>query len=201
MARSLNKSRILVSKILGLFAFLSVFLSYSSIADESGAHELFDMLGLFLVAICALGRLYTTAFLGGKKNTKLVTHGPFSIVRNPLYVFSLLGFTGIAFMTNHITLMLFVPLCFAILYWNLVQREEEFLQEKFGDEYKKYMKSVPRFVPNFSKFQMKDEITVNAQLLKNGAMDAIWWFSAYPVVELAEYVRDLGVFAPIVYIP
>lgn len=201
MARSLNKSRILISKIVGIVTALCIFFATSFIEDEGFIHEAFDMLGLLMISFCALGRLYTTAYLGGQKNESLMVSGPFSIVRNPLYFFSLIGFTGIAFMTNHIVLIVLVPCIFLVLYLQLIQREEDFLKSKFGDEYVEYTQSVPKLWPNISLYTAPDTITVDTRTFKNGAYDAIWWFAAYPLVEFAEFIRELNLIPEIVYIP
>lgn len=201
MARALNKSRIFISKIIAAAVFLCVFLTYGVVAIDGFLHEIFDTAGLLLIAVCALGRLYTTAFLGGSKNERLITHGPFSVVRNPLYVFSLIGFTGVGFLSNHIVFMVFVPLAFWGLYTLLVAREEMFLEKHFGAEYTAYKAVVPRFFPKFSGYHNLDEITVNTKLLKKGALDAIWWFSAYPLVELAEYLQENGWIDPLFFLP
>lgn len=201
MARSLNKSRILISKALAITVFSSLFLTYGIIQVEGFLHELLDMAGIVLISICALGRLYTTAFLGGAKNERLITHGPFSVVRNPLYVFSLIGFSGIALMTSHILFIVLVPLAFLGLYTLLVGREEAFLEKQFGAEYTAYKNAVPRFLPDFSRYENPDEIKVNTKLFNKGAFDAIWWFAAYPLVELAEYLQDNGWIDPLFFLP
>jgi protein-S-isoprenylcysteine O-methyltransferase Ste14 len=51
-------------------------------------HEPFEYVGYALVIVCVVGRIWCSAYVGGYKNTKLIDTGPFSIVRNPLYVFS-----------------------------------------------------------------------------------------------------------------
>ncbi|MCD8497838.1 MAG: isoprenylcysteine carboxylmethyltransferase family protein [Alphaproteobacteria bacterium] len=177
---------------MGLFVLFGVFLTGALIQTESPLHETLDMMGIVFVAICALGRLYTTAYLGGSKNETLITEGPFSVVRNPLYVFSWIGFTGIALMTTHLVFIIAVPVFFAVLYTFLVRREEAFLHEKFGQAYKAYTQSVPRFIPNFANYRNPDDIKVNTSLFMNGALDAIWWFAAFPLVEFAEYVQEQG---------
>ena len=201
MASALNKSRILVSKVLGVGVLLCVFFTYSVIKPEGTLHEVLDFLGMAMVSICALGRLYTTAYLGGSKNVRLITNGPFSIVRNPLYVFSLIGFTGVALMVNHIAVIVIVPLAFVLLYQRLIAREEKFLKEQFGQSYEAYCNSVPRLLPNFSLWEDKKDITVNTRLLLNGAKDAIWWFAAFPLVEFIEFIQDQGLIIPHILVP
>lgn len=168
---------------------LAVFLTDSLIPLESGWHEFFDVLGTILVSTCALGRLYTTAYLGGFKNDTLITHGPFSAVRNPLYFFSLLGFIGVALMTGHIVIMVGIPIGFVVLYVLLIRREEAFLLGKFGEDYKAYMRSTPRLIPSFRNYHTPESIQMNPKFLDRGFKDAIWWLAAFPLVELAEFIQ------------
>jgi protein-S-isoprenylcysteine O-methyltransferase Ste14 len=201
VARNLNKSRIALSRVMIVVLLLIVFFTDSLIPLESGAHEFFDIIGTILVSVCALGRLYTTAYLGGFKNDTLITYGPFSAVRNPLYFFSLVGFIGVALMTNHIFVMLAIPVGFILLYTFLIRREERFLLGKFGEEYRAYMASTPRLIPSFRNYHFPAVIQMNPKFLDKGFKDAIWWFAAFPLVELAEFIQEQGFIQPGILLP
>ena len=54
--------------------------------------------GLVLLFAAILGRLWSILYIGSHKNRRLVTDGPYSITRNPLYLFSLTAITGIGLM-------------------------------------------------------------------------------------------------------
>jgi len=201
MAKSLNKSRMKKSKIIIIFVLFLVFFTEALISYEAPLHKAFDFLGFFFLAICAMGRLYSTAFLGGFKNDKLITHGAFSIVRNPLYFFSLIGMTGVAFVSGHLVIIIAMPISFIVLYHFLIKREEEFLLETFGDDYKKYMETTPRLIPNFKLYNAPETVKLVPKYLTKAFKDAIWWFIAYPVLEFAEYLQDSGIITPLFVIP
>jgi|GEM_PF-5660018 len=81
-----------------------------------------------------------------KDSAELVTAWPFSIVRNPIYLVALI--LGIGWSLSFWSL--WSSLLTVLLYFVLVVKiffEEEFLIEKFGDEYKKYKTSVPKLLP------------------------------------------------------
>lgn len=201
MARQLNKSRIRDSKILIIIALLSAFLTKAFIGYETVLHEAIEFIGYFLIALCALGRMYSTAFLGGYKNGQLITHGAFSIVRNPLYFFSLVGMTGVAFISAHIVVMIVLPLAFIIMYHFLIRREEAFLLETFGDEYKAYMASTPRLWPNLKLYHAPEKVEVVPKFLNKAFLDAIWWFAAFPLYEAAEILQEEGIIRPLFMLP
>ncbi len=187
MAKSLNKNRMFFSRALILCAVILILFTRQYWGYESALHETLDAIGYILIVFCGMGRLYTTAFLGGVKNRELVTYGPFSVVRNPLYVFSWLGFTGFAVFSNNIWVMLLVPAGFFFLYLFLVKREEGFLAETFGADYEVYRARVPRFIPDFSNFHQPDIIAMTPRYYLNGLLDNIWWFIIPVILEMMEF--------------
>ena len=192
MAKALNQTRIRDTRILLLLALLVTMLTEPDLKPPGAAHALFEMLGELLVAACAIGRVYTTAFLGGHKNARLIAHGPFSVVRNPLYVCSLLGVTGVALMSAHLLVMLVLPPAFLGLYSALVAREEVRLHEIFGADYASYCERTPRFVPRFSRYHAESGMEVHPALLWNAVRDAALWFLALPLFELVAYAQLAG---------
>jgi protein-S-isoprenylcysteine O-methyltransferase Ste14 len=76
---------------------------------------------------------------------QVVTSGVYRYVRNPMYVGLMLmtAAIGIAFASDW-TLLMIIPLAL-ILRNGVVLREERYLEKKFGDEYRSYKASVPRW--------------------------------------------------------
>jgi protein-S-isoprenylcysteine O-methyltransferase Ste14 len=77
----------------------------------------------------------------------LLKTGFFAICRNPMYVsFIYLTIPGLALVMNSVlVLTTSVIICIALL--KIIPAEEKLLQEKFGDEYKRYKKSVSGIIP------------------------------------------------------
>jgi len=93
----------------------------------------------------------TTGTVGG---THLFVDGPFGYVRNPLYVVNMAMYVGVGIMANALApyLVLIAIAFFLIQYWLIVKKEEEYLSETFGDEYKRYVQNVRRFVPRLTRY-------------------------------------------------
>ena len=111
----------------------------------------------FFVALCGeLIRIWSVSLAGsetrttsGVGGTYLVTQGPYSIVRNPLYVGNILIYTGIGIMSYALFpyLQIFAFFFFIFQYYCIILAEENFLSGKFGDVFTEYTKTVNRFLP------------------------------------------------------
>ncbi|MBS1518701.1 MAG: isoprenylcysteine carboxylmethyltransferase family protein [Bacteroidetes bacterium] len=115
----------------------------------------------FLIALSGeIIRIWSVSFAGsetrttsGVGGTYLVTQGPYSVIRNPLYAGNILIYLGIGIMSNALSpyLQIFAFIFFSFQYHCIVLAEEDFLQNKFRDIYPDYRKFVGRFFPKFRK--------------------------------------------------
>jgi protein-S-isoprenylcysteine O-methyltransferase Ste14 len=78
---------------------------------------------------------------------KLVTEGPYSIVRNPIYtgMFGMLLATGLA--VSHWIGLVLAIIIFAAGTVIRVRSEEKLLREAFGEEFSDYARKVPAVIP------------------------------------------------------
>ena len=75
--------------------------------------------------------------------TKIVDTGIYSIVRHPQYVtFILWAIAGVLLFQHWIIIILGIPII-PLTYFDLIRADKDAV-EKFGDDYKAYMKRVPR---------------------------------------------------------
>jgi protein-S-isoprenylcysteine O-methyltransferase Ste14 len=87
-----------------------------------------------------------TNILPTKPTTALATGGIYRFSRNPIYVGGLFGMIGIALAFNIVWLLpLLVPSLLA-LHFGVIRREEQYLEAKFGDEYRRYCARAPRYL-------------------------------------------------------
>jgi len=78
---------------------------------------------------------------------RLATSGPYSYVRNPIYLGNLLIALGMLVVANVPWLSLLGMGVLCLHYWLVVAAEEASLRGQFGEEYERYLRSVPRFRP------------------------------------------------------
>ena len=78
---------------------------------------------------------------------KLVTEGPYNVVRNPIYtgMFGMLLATSLA--VSHWTGLSIAIVIFAIGTFIRVRSEEKLLREAFGAEFDEYARKVPAVIP------------------------------------------------------
>jgi len=81
-----------------------------------------------------------------KDDHELITSGPFSRIRNPMYlVFCVFAFS-MGLVTSYTLNLLFSIAIVASLNW-IVVHEEKMMLERFGDKYRAYMGRTGRFLP------------------------------------------------------
>lgn len=126
-----------------------LFLAILSVSSPSPVRV---FIGLFPVVLGQFLRFWAVGcivlYRGEKvKANRLVTWGPYSLARNPLYVANGLIGLGWGIMSGLWGVVLFA-LTFWVLYCLLiVPWEEEFLRKKFGKSYVSYCRSVGAFFP------------------------------------------------------
>lgn len=81
---------------------------------------------------------------------KIVTKGPYSIVRHPQYFGWILAHIGISILLSVWYSMLFTPVLLLLIYL-ISRKEEEELTREFGKEYKDYQKKVPMLIPRLKR--------------------------------------------------
>lgn len=85
----------------------------------------------------------------------LVTSGPYGLVRNPLYLGNFLNSLGVATaacgklpLLQVAFVVFLMVVSTAVVYGACISVEEEFLSERFGEEYQRYRASVPALLPS-----------------------------------------------------
>lgn len=98
-------------------------------------------------------RLWSAGYLGGRHITQpgeggLITQGPYALVRNPRYWGNCLIGLGVAVMSGWWVSYLFLLALGIFVHLVILPMEEAVLQERFGEEYEQYARTVPRYVPD-----------------------------------------------------
>lgn len=104
--------------------------------------------GLYLWGLVTLGSQFgVSGLLGAElyKEHKLITSGPFRILRHPMYVGVLLAAMGALLIFRTWAMLVFTPMSLVVV--ARAEREEKLLDQEFGDEWKAYASKVPKWFP------------------------------------------------------
>ena len=164
-------------------------------------HELVEKVGLALIVVCILGRVWCSLYIGGRKVRDLIDNGPYSLVRNPLYVFSFIGAAGIGAQTGSIVVALACTVVCYIVFAILVRREEAALVKVHGDTYAAYLRSTPRFLPNPRLWWDRETLTVQPVRVMRTFADGLVFLLAIPVAEGLEYLQSIHVLPVLANLP
>jgi protein-S-isoprenylcysteine O-methyltransferase Ste14 len=110
--------------------------------------------GLALVAL-AVGLLIwgrQTLVTGGTNvdpslpSTAVVTSGPYRFSRNPLYMGLAVVYLGLTLALDTWWGIILLALVLIVMHRGVIQREERYLERKFGDGYRQYRAAVRRYL-------------------------------------------------------
>ena len=137
---------IAVSLILHAFYPLPWFNSpFSDILVGAGWLCLLGFAALFYTAVRTMMRARTTINPNATPD-HLVTGGPFSITRNPIYLADTLLLIGVGLISGIAWFLLLAIVCAFITQKIAIEREEKILLEKFGKRFHDYSKRVRRWI-------------------------------------------------------
>jgi protein-S-isoprenylcysteine O-methyltransferase Ste14 len=81
-----------------------------------------------------------------KPVSRIVTEGPFHYTRNPGYLSMAMIYTGVASLANALWAILLLPATLFVIQRGVIEREERYLERKFGEEYLRYKARVRRWI-------------------------------------------------------
>jgi protein-S-isoprenylcysteine O-methyltransferase Ste14 len=126
--------------------------------SKIGLPEWVRWLGVGIGILCVFGVYWLFSSIGSgitptsatRTEHQLVTSGPYRWVRHPLYTFGSFLFIAFGMMADNWFIALLGILAF-IAMASRTPKEEANLVEKFGDEYRAYMKRTGRYFPKLTK--------------------------------------------------
>lgn len=155
-------------------------------------HERLEMVGIMLIVVAIMGRLWSILYIGGRKSATVVETGPYSITRNPLYLFSALAAAGVGAQLGSLAAALGFALLCAMVFHVVILREESFLRTRLGQPYADYCARVPRFLPDLRLYRDQSEVTFRPRVLVSTLRDGLFFFLAMPLFETVERAQDAG---------
>jgi protein-S-isoprenylcysteine O-methyltransferase Ste14 len=101
----------------------------------------------FLVLSGYLARTGMSIVFGkGRRNTKVIRKGVFSVVRHPIYLSEILFYLCPLLLSMSLSAALVWVLTIGFLHY-ISRHEEKLLLARFGTDYEQYMQAVPMWIP------------------------------------------------------
>ncbi len=160
-----ERIKIDVSILVGVILASSLLFFFKGLYPQDNLTEnVLDFLGIITII---KGVLLRMAARGHKmtfsdKSEQLVTTGPYAFTRNPMYFGSFLIGLGFVLILWPWWMMFLYMYLFYIRFNKEMLKEEKYLKEKFGAQYERYCKEVPRILPLMGKwFKVKAREVTN----------------------------------------
>ena len=165
---------------------------HSITAFHGGWHDGVEALGQALIVVAIIGRAWCSLYIGGRKKAEIVDRGPYSVTRNPLYIFSLVGAFGVGAQTGSLVVGSVFAAAAFLVFFRTVEREEAWLAEHFAATYATYCARTPRFWPNPARWQDTETLTVRPSFFLRTLRDGLTFLIAIPVMEGIEHFQATG---------
>lgn len=187
------KKRILVIKLLTLMVLAVAIMSDHTYGKNTLMDLILEISAYNALVIAAMGRLWASAYISGKKDEVLVTDGPYSIVRNPLYFFSFIGFVGAGLAFESIVIAVGMALVFFLTHWQTILEEEKRLRGTFGKQFDEYVKTVPRFVPKPWKLVNPQEVSFAPVIFTRAVLNCSLIPMVFSLAHIVEWAHENSV--------
>lgn len=190
-----------VALVIALVFLLAVIALTQATVFGPVGHQDIEIAGRVLLAVCIIGRVWCSLYIGGRKNKDLIVVGPYSVVRNPLYVFSFLGAAGAGAQSGSAIIAAVTLVAAVVVFALVVRREEATLLRLMGEPYADYMRRTPRFVPNLALWSSGGELRPNAKRVLLTFADSLVFLAAIPICEGLEQLQAAGYLPALMNLP
>jgi len=190
VSRSTPRLRLTALLLAGLLALVAV--SERTAATGLGGLAL-QLAGLACVGGAALGRVWSSVFIAGFKDSHLVRSGPYAMLRHPLYLLSLLAMLGAGLTTRSVSITVALLAVFGAIYGAAARAEERFLRATHGAEFARYAGAVPAFLPRWSACAVPATLAVHPRVLWKAFVDAGSLLGLWILLMLADAAQRSGI--------
>jgi protein-S-isoprenylcysteine O-methyltransferase Ste14 len=159
------------------------------------------LLGFALVGVAALGRLWTSLFIAGRKDATLVQVGPYAACRHPLYLLSLVGMLGLGLATRSVTLLLALVGIAALLHLGAMRDEDALLEQAHGEAARRYRDQVPALVPDWTRYSVPEQLEIRPRVVWKAVLDAGSLLLALALMQAAHLLQHAGALPPLWRLP
>jgi len=196
-----EKKRRPVTRLFLVVCLIFATVTHHSWSPDGPVDRLFDWCGAALAVLGVLGRLWSTMYVGGRKNKDLITTGPYSLCRNPLYLFSFIAGLGVCVEFENLILIGLYIVFFYAYYSRVIKSEEGRLELLFGAKFAAFKGSTPAFIPNIFRLNLGEFPEISGRPLFKNALDGSVFLLLVGAAYVIEMLQESGVIPVLWNIP
>jgi len=193
--------RITATRIFGTLIVFLVLFSRTSWKLGFASSVIIDLIAFAFILIATFGRLWALAYISGNKTSKLIMDGPYSMVRNPLYLFSLIGAIGIGLVSDNVIVLTLIVIMFAFYYPFVIRGEEKRLRKIHGKDFEEYRQNTPMFIPKPSLYREEPLYTIDTRLFRRAFFSVMWFPLIFMIMILIERLHGFALLPVLLTIP
>jgi protein-S-isoprenylcysteine O-methyltransferase Ste14 len=195
MSQLAERWRKKISRVAAGFWFVAAGATVPALGEDSIGGLVLFAIGAILTIVGSTGRTWCLVLIAGRKDKQLMTAGPYSVCRNPLYLFSLIGTVGVGLATRTVTVPCVAFTAFLIYYVGVIRSEQSRLARTHGDAFKAYISDVNALFPSFRTYHPLGETQeVFVRPFLKGLMDNGWFILAFAGLQVISELRTHGMF-------
>ena len=188
-----HKRRIIMTWFFSIGLVIVILFSSSYWENIYLLSDMFFLMGAVLVGVATVGRLWCSVYIAGYKTNTLITTGPYSMCRNPLYFFSLLGSVGVGLGTETLIIPAIISIGFVLYYPYVIKGEEKTLLRVHKNTFEEYRNTTPKFFPSFSLLNEPEQYTIKPKIFRRSIFDALWFVWIMGILEIVEALHEYAV--------
>jgi protein-S-isoprenylcysteine O-methyltransferase Ste14 len=201
LSRAQFHRRLVIASAIAIMAFFLLFVGSNWHAQFFWVATLLEWAGLALITTAVAGRTWCAMYIGGRKKVDLVVQGPYSLVRHPLYVFSIIGAAGIGALWGSLVVSLVLALITAAILSSIARKEESFMLSTYGKDYEIYKSRVGRFMPGSSRWADADVLLVRPATVVRTFLQSSLFFIGLPAAEFVQWAHGAKVLPTLLLLP
>lgn len=190
VSRSTPRLRLTAVLLAGVLALVAV--TERTLATGL-AGLLLQLGGLACIGCAALGRVWTSVFIAGYKDSQLVRGGPYAVLRHPLYALSMLAMLGAGLTTRSAALATALLAVFAAIYARAARKEDGFLRAAHGNAFDRYAREVSAVRPGWSAYAVPEVLEVRPRVLWKAFLDAGALLGYWALLVLADGLQRAAI--------
>ena len=178
---------------------LFVFLAFSSSGLASSPRFYLELTGGIIIGLSMLIRTLSSVYVAGHKNHQLVTQGPYSLSRNPLYVGWLVGAFGVGLAVGSALLAIALVAAVFFIHAKAILLEEERLSAKFSLAWQSYAANTPRWLGKSFDSNWRPAHPAQPKLIGYAFLEGSSLLLVYPLQKSFTALQDASLLPVIFY--